>query len=62
MPFHTYILCSASSGKYYVGHTENLSQRILEHNSNRAWPDRTPETGFRMQELSFFRGLKRTAF
>jgi putative endonuclease len=36
MPFHTYVLRSASSGKYYVGHTENLSQRILEHNSNRA--------------------------
>ena len=36
MPFYMYILRSASTGKFYVGHTENLTKRIVEHNSNRA--------------------------
>ena len=36
MPFHVYILRSASTGRFYVGHTENLAKRILEHNSNQA--------------------------
>ena len=35
MPFDTYILRSQSTGRYYVGHTENLAKRITEHNSNR---------------------------
>ena len=39
MAFHLYILRSASTGKFYVGHTENLARRILEHNRNR-----TPST------------------
>ena len=28
-----YILESLKSGKYYVGHTENLENRILRHNA-----------------------------
>jgi hypothetical protein len=36
MVFHVYILRSASTGRFYVGHTENLAKRIVEHNSNRA--------------------------
>jgi len=35
MPFHTYILRSESTGQFYVGHTENLTKRIFEHNNNR---------------------------
>ncbi len=30
-----YILRSASSGRFYVGHTENLSKRLSEHNAQR---------------------------
>ena len=35
MAFHTYILRSRSSGRFYIGHTENLIKRIFEHNNNR---------------------------
>ena len=35
MPFHTYILRSESTGQFYIGHTENLTKRIFEHNNNR---------------------------
>jgi putative endonuclease len=35
MPFYTYILRSTSTGRYYIGHTENLTKRIFEHNNNR---------------------------
>jgi putative endonuclease len=35
MPFHVYILQSRSTGRYYVGHTENLTKRVFEHNNNR---------------------------
>ena len=35
MPFHAYILQSESTGRFYVGHTENLNKRIAEHNNNR---------------------------
>ena len=35
MPFQTYILRSKSSGRFYVGSTQNLNKRILEHNNNR---------------------------
>jgi len=36
MVFHVYILRSGSTGRFYVGHTENFGNRIVEHNSNRA--------------------------
>jgi len=39
MPFHMYILRSVASGKFYIGHTENLAKRLFEHNRNR-----TPST------------------
>ncbi len=35
MPFHVYVLQSQSTGRYYVGHTENLQKRIFEHNNGR---------------------------
>jgi putative endonuclease len=35
MPYHVYVLRSASNGRFYVGHTENLAKRIFEHNNNR---------------------------
>jgi putative endonuclease len=35
MAFHAYILQSRSTGRYYVGHTENLQKRVFEHNNNR---------------------------
>ncbi|HOI30699.1 MAG TPA: GIY-YIG nuclease family protein [Melioribacteraceae bacterium] len=31
--FTTYILFSQSKNKYYVGHTNDFSRRIIEHNS-----------------------------
>lgn len=37
MSFHVYILKSQVSGRYYIGHTEHLIQRVFEHNN-----DRTP--------------------
>ncbi len=33
--FVVYILQSESTGKYYVGHTANISDRLQRHNSNR---------------------------
>ena len=33
MEFFIYILYSASSGKYYVGHTNNIERRVYEHNN-----------------------------
>ena len=30
--YHVYILRSKSSGRYYIGHTSNLKQRIKDHN------------------------------
>ena len=35
MAFHVYVLRSQSTGRFYVGHTENLARRISEHNNNR---------------------------
>jgi len=31
-----YILLSACTGKYYYGHTENISDRLERHNSGRS--------------------------
>ncbi|MBC8174547.1 MAG: GIY-YIG nuclease family protein [Candidatus Marinimicrobia bacterium] len=33
MPFFTYILFSESHDRYYIGHTDRLEERIIEHNS-----------------------------
>ena len=33
MTYYVYILQSKVTGKYYVGQTKNLSQRLKEHNS-----------------------------
>ncbi len=33
--FYTYILRSAATGRFYVGHTANLLKRIAQHNNNR---------------------------
>jgi predicted GIY-YIG superfamily endonuclease len=34
MPFSVYILQSQSSGRYYVGQTKNLDDRVAYHNAN----------------------------
>ena len=34
MPYHVYILYSPSLNQYYVGHTENLKDRIFRHNNS----------------------------
>ena len=34
MSYHSYILKSQSTGKFYKGHTNDLSRRIAEHNSS----------------------------
>ncbi|MCB0482341.1 MAG: GIY-YIG nuclease family protein, partial [Flavobacteriales bacterium] len=31
--FHTYILRSDKSGRYYVGHTQEISLRLVRHNT-----------------------------
>jgi putative endonuclease len=36
MPFYVYVLRSVSSGRSYVGQTEDVAKRLAEHNSNRA--------------------------
>ena len=34
MSFYTYILQSVTSNKLYIGQTQNLDQRFVDHNSN----------------------------
>ena len=34
MPFHVYILYSSSLNQYYIGHTENLQDRIYRHTNS----------------------------
>ena len=34
MPFYVYILHSQSLDQYYIGHTEDLSDRIFRHNNS----------------------------
>jgi putative endonuclease len=34
MPFFLYILQSESTGRYYVGQTKNLNERVAYHNAN----------------------------
>jgi len=34
--FYTYILLSLSTEKIYIGHTENIERRLIEHNSNKS--------------------------
>ncbi|MBS1493295.1 MAG: GIY-YIG nuclease family protein [Bacteroidetes bacterium] len=31
--YYTYILKSSSTGKIYIGHTDNLENRLKEHNA-----------------------------
>ena len=33
--FYTYILHSEKSGRYYIGHTESLNERLNRHNSGK---------------------------
>ena len=35
MPYWVYILRSESTGRYYVGHTHNLEDRLRRHNEGR---------------------------
>jgi putative endonuclease len=34
MTFHVYILRSETSGRFYVGQTKNLAERVAYHNAN----------------------------
>lgn len=34
MPFHVYILHSKTLDQYYIGHTEDLDDRIFRHNNS----------------------------
>ena len=36
MKFYVYILYSVAFDKYYIGQTNNLSRRLLEHNNKKA--------------------------
>ena len=35
MMYYTYIIRSLSNGKYYIGYTSDLKQRLFEHNQNK---------------------------
>ena len=35
MAFHVYILYSEKCDKYYIGQTQDLDQRLYEHNMNK---------------------------
>jgi putative endonuclease len=35
MAYYFYVLRSQTTGRFYTGHTENLIQRIFQHNNNR---------------------------
>jgi putative endonuclease len=35
MIFHAYVIRTIATGRFYVGHTENLTRRVYEHNNNR---------------------------
>jgi putative endonuclease len=35
MVYYAYIVRSAATGRFYIGHTASLSKRIAEHNNNR---------------------------
>ncbi len=54
MAFHVYVLRSQSTGRFYVGHTENLTRRISEHNNNRtpSLKNRGPWELFHSEEYS----------
>jgi len=34
MSFHFYILLSETTNRYYVGHTQDVEQRLAYHNAN----------------------------
>ena len=34
MPYYVYILYSPSIDQYYIGHTENLEDRLFRHNNS----------------------------
>jgi putative endonuclease len=52
--FHVYSLKSDTTGRYYVGHTENLIKRIFEHNNNRTFSikNRGPWKLFHAEEFA----------
>ncbi|WP_367119222.1 GIY-YIG nuclease family protein, partial [uncultured Mucilaginibacter sp.] len=33
--FYTYILQSTKSGRYYIGHTSNIEERLERHNTGK---------------------------
>ncbi len=35
MNFVMYILCSGKSGRYYVGHTSDIANRLFYHNTGK---------------------------
>jgi putative endonuclease len=53
MAFQMYILRSSSTGRFYVGHTQDLAKRLLEHNHGRvpSTRDRGPWELFHAEEF-----------
>ncbi|MCX7848518.1 MAG: GIY-YIG nuclease family protein [bacterium] len=36
MTYYLYILCSQSTGRFYIGHTNNLARRLTQHQRNQS--------------------------
>ena len=60
--FYAYVVISQSTGKRYIGHTDDLDRRVAEHNSHdhnpRSSPPETPVPGCSPIAKSSTRGLR----
>jgi len=52
MEYYTYILKSKTTGNYYCGQTNNMSDRILRHNSGR---NKYTKHGVPWELISFYK-------
>ena len=37
MSYHAYMIKSESTERYYYGHTSDLDERLISHNSKKKW-------------------------
>ena len=72
--FHTYVLRSQATGRYYIGSTDNLEQRLVYHNTNKtkytrgkgpwelAWSESHSSRSDAMKREREFKGWKNRAY